>query len=374
MNPYKILGVSSSTSVSEIKKAYRELAKIHHPDKGGDPDKFKQIARAYEVLSNESSKEYYDITGKMPDDNNRDRNDISEMNMGAAGIDLSGLFSGIFGFGGGGGGGGGIFPGFFPGQYPSSSPSSSPQQEKPPARIEKLSLTLAQLFTGYTFKLQTQRSKVCSKCSGSGAAETEVCSNCSGSGSYIKTMNMGGLIMQTHSVCMECRGEGKKTVHLCDNCSGSGKTKEERVIDVIILPGTMAGEKIIFPEICSEIEGFRKAGDLIIEIVQLPVENWTRNGDDLHISISLPIEKALIGGTTSLNNHPSQQEIIVTIPPATFTDDIITMHGNGMPQKGNTEKKGILYVKISNIHPVSENNKEKIRQNLSELQKIFAHL
>lgn len=374
MNPYNILGISSSASSTEIKRSYRELAKIHHPDKGGDPEKFKQIKYAYEILSDETSKEYYDMTGKIP-------NTDSDDNIN---IDISNIFSGIFGGGlfgamGGGGGGrgsggrgedGGIrgtpFPNFFGGNQ-----MKQEQQEKPPPRVEKISLTLAQLYSGYNFKLHAQRSKTCIDCSGTGSAESETCSLCSGKGSCIKIMNMGGLIMQSHSICMECRGDGKKTVRLCTVCSGSGKINEERFIDVVILPGTQHGEKILFQEVCSEIEGFKKPGDLIIEIVQISQDNWIRNVNDLHISCSISIKTALIGGEIILKNHPSMKDIPVQIPPATFTNDIITLHGLGMPDKTNTGVVGDLFVKINNIEPVSNIERTMIKNNNDKIKLLF---
>jgi DnaJ family protein A protein 2 len=367
MNPYKTLGVSQSSSGADIKKAYRDLAKIHHPDKGGDSEQFKKITRAYEVLSDNSSKKYYDMTGKMPDDKDTGDDLGNSMGMGGS-INISELFGGLFGGMGMGMGMGGAGMGAGVGGGPFFSERQE-KQEKPPPRTEKISLTLSQLFSGHTFKICANRSKLCTTCNGSGAQETEICELCTGTGACVKVINMGGLIMQSHSVCFDCRGEGKKTTALCQICSGSGKIKEEREIDIVILPGTAHDEKIVFPEICSEIDGYKKAGDLIMVINEIQQENWTRKHDDLHTYINLNVRTALVGGTIYLDDHPSDKQIPVIIPPGTFTGDVIMISELGMPNKKGLSK-GNLYVNIGKIAP-EINERELIRKHYRSLSAIF---
>ena len=193
-NLYEVLGVQKNASQDEIKKVYRKLAVKHHPDKGGDPEKFKSITEAYNTLSDNNKRREYDNRGRTQ-----------------------------HGFGGFGGFGD-IFESFFGHRQP------QPQQPQPTSDRDirfKLGVTLEQINQGIKQKIQYRRNRTCNRCSGKGGEGKMICNICRGTGQ--ETSNNGRFIHQF--TCRSCRGRGILFSNICNLCEGNGvQQKIENVV------------------------------------------------------------------------------------------------------------------------------------------------
>ncbi|KAF0716913.1 hypothetical protein As57867_002590, partial [Aphanomyces stellatus] len=205
---YETLGVSKNASAADIKKAYRKLALKNHPDKGGDPELFKNITVAYEALSDPDKRELYDKYGE------------------------EGLQQG----GGGGHPGADIFSQMFGGGGRQRGPQRGEDLTHP------LKVSLEDLYNGKTVKLAVNRDVLCGGCSGRGGpegAETS-CNTCNGRGMRVQLRQIApGMVQQVQSVCPDCRGQGKsiREADRCKVCKGNKVTKERKVLEVHIEKG-----------------------------------------------------------------------------------------------------------------------------------------
>jgi len=347
---YKELEIARGASVAEIKKAYYALARVHHPDKGGDAERFKKIQQAFDVLSDEDARRVYDMTGQIPG--------ASEvvgagaggmpfgMGMGMGGgvpFDIGSLF-GMFGHHMGGGGGEG---------------GTRRRGGKPPPKVERIRLGLAHFYNGHTFQIKLDRQKMCGSCGGDGAARKEACSMCGGSGNHVQTHNMGGMIMQTRGPCAGCMGAGHKTVEKCGACSGQGKINEKRTLEGVIQPGMRSGETIVFPEACSESAEWERAGDLQLVIEEEEnIYGWRRMGDagqHLQREVEINLSEALLGVRVKLDGHPGWEEgLFIDIPAGSFTGERYMIVGQGMPIKGRINQYGDMYLMIKMVPKLME--------------------
>jgi DnaJ-class molecular chaperone len=194
-NLYEVLGVQKSVSQDEIKKVYRKLAVQHHPDKGGDPEKFKNITEAYNTLSDTNKRREYDNQRSRP-----------------------------HGFGGFGD----IFESFF-----SHGGNPTPQQPQPTYDKDirfKLGVTLEQINQGVKQQIQYKRNKTCHSCSGKGGEGKSACHTCRGTGH--ETMRNGRFIQQF--ACRTCRGKGILFNNICNLCDGNGvqQTIESVIVEI----------------------------------------------------------------------------------------------------------------------------------------------
>jgi molecular chaperone DnaJ len=348
---YEILGVSKSDTCNEIKKSYFKLARTHHPDKGGDPEHFKQIVRASEILSDEKKRQMYDEFGVIDGENSNQSEGFNGMPFqGGNGfpfpfeINLNDLFGGMFG-------------------NPPVGPNKGPirKGKKPAPVIQTINITLEQFYLGHNFDININRSSFCGSCDHTGAKSKEACKACNGRGAVSRIVQMGPMAMHTTGPCMDCQGKGERIIHKCDKCSGTGFLQEKRNLSVKITPGTRSGETYIFPEVCSDHPAFERPGDAHIIITEDPndtaFKHFKRSGDKLqHLetTVSLSLSESLIGCTIKLDNHPAYDDgLFIKIPAGSFQNDKYCLSGLGMPIPGNIGRYGDLFVNIDvNIKPM----------------------
>ena len=194
-NLYEVLGVQKNASQDEIKKVYRKLAVQHHPDKGGDPEKFKNITEAYNTLSDNNKRREYDSHGSR--------------------------------FQHGSGGFGDMFESFF------GHRQQQPQQPQPTSDRDirfKLGVTLDQINQGVKQKIQYRRNRTCNRCTGKGGEGKVICNICRGTGQ--ETSTNGRFIHQF--VCRTCQGRGILFSNICNLCKGNGvqQTIETVVVEI----------------------------------------------------------------------------------------------------------------------------------------------
>lgn len=338
---YDILGVKKTDSCNDIKKAYLKMARIHHPDKGGDPERFKEIAHANEVLTDERRRKLYDDTGLT---------DEKQAEVGSSPfpggfpfpfeVNMNDLFGNMFG----------------------GPPRGGPirKNKKPAPYIQQISVTLEQYYIGNKFDIKINRNSFCGECGHSGAKTKEMCRACNGQGSVTQVLHMGPVAMQTSGPCMECQAKGEKVIESCPKCNGSGFVSETRNLSIRMVPGTKSQESFIFPEVCSDHDAFERPGDAHIIITDDPndvaFKHFRRSGaqqEDLHTEITLSLAESLVGCVVRIDYHPGYDEgLFVRIPPGSFEGDRYRMNGFGMPLMGQIGKYGDLYVHVHvTIHP-----------------------
>ena len=218
---YEVLGVSKTASEDEIKKAYRSLARKYHPDVSTEPnaeEKFKEVQKAYDCLSDPSKRENYDRYGTEDP--------------------MQGGFGGGSGFGGFGGSGFGgfedIFGSFFGGGRSRSNPNAPQKGNDVRTRVE---LTFEEAAFGVKKVMNLNRYEECTSCGGTGAHSKDditTCSRCHGRGRIIVEQATILGRMQTETTCPDCGGKGKKITKPCEHCNGAGRVKKNSKINVTI--------------------------------------------------------------------------------------------------------------------------------------------
>ncbi|WOO81368.1 Mitochondrial protein import protein MAS5 [Vanrija pseudolonga] len=329
-----LLGVSPSAGDDEIKKAYRKKALKHHPDKGGDPELFKELTHAYEVLSDNNKRAVYDQAGKEGLENGGPG--------GMGGMDPQDLFSQLFGGGGGGffGGGGGR--------------PSGPRRGKD--LVHRIAVTLEDLYRGKVQKLALSKSVICKGCDGRGGKKGAVktCPSCRGQGVKVMFRQLGPMMQQIQQPCNECEGTGEimDPKDRCKTCHGKKVVSERKVLEVHIDKGMKSGQQIKFNGESDQAPGI-VPGDVVIVIEEKPHARFQRKGDDLFTEADIDLLTALAGGEFTIP-HLDDRTLHVTIVPGEIIKPgaLKTITGQGMPSYRHHEL-GDLFVRLNVIFPDS---------------------
>ena len=278
---YETLGVSREAGSDEIKKAYRRLARQLHPDVNPDPEtqeRFKDVTRAYEVLSDPEKRRMYDLGGDP--------------------------FSGA---GGGFGAGQGfsftdIMDAFFGGQGAGGAAGAGrgprPRVRRGQDALIRIEIELAEAAFGTTHELKVDTAVLCSVCHGDGAApgSTPVtCETCHGRGEvhHVQRSFLGEI--RTMRPCAACRGYGTIIPEPCRECSGDGRVRSRRSLTVKIPAGVDNGTRVQLSEQGEVGPGGGPAGDLYVEIHVAQHATFSRHGNDLHCTVSVPMTAAALG-------------------------------------------------------------------------------
>jgi len=322
---YNILGVARGADGDEIKKAYRKQALINHPDKGGDPEKFKLVQKAYEILSDDQRRAMYDQTGSEHDVSNE--------------IPFGGPFSGPFGGMPFGGGGVPFDLGSMFGMFGPGMPQPGPKRRggKGPPKVHEMPISLWDYYHGKKVKIQFERQKFCGPCKGEGAEKYDKCSGCGGSGTKQQVIMMGPMRAITHGPCDMCRGEGKRMAAVCKACNGKKFLSQEKVLEVAIRAGMRPKEVIAFEQECSDQHEYVEAGDVHIVLHEADEENRFKRiqgTDDLQVATTIGLRDSLLGCTERLAGHPGHpQGFVAEIPIGVQNGEALLIVGEGMPRK-----------------------------------------
>ncbi|KAK4051588.1 hypothetical protein OIV83_002728 [Microbotryomycetes sp. JL201] len=361
---YDTLEVSVSATSAEIKRAYRRLCLIHHPDKqaqqqDADPAKFQAIQEAYETLSDEDKRRDYDDFGKESD-----RKNHSHMNA-----DFMDDFFGEF-FGGGGGPG----PGMGHGRAGHGGKPSKPQKRRGQARPSETQLyvRLEELYKGVTKTIALERTRSCGLCKGTGAkarAQRRGCVKCKGQGFINVLQQMGPFMSRSQTVCPTCDGDGFtfREQDACKKCQGQKMVKEKKKLDVHVPRGSVDGEKVVLRGEGDESLEATEPGDLHISLVALPHPTFTLSPPDaystyapwnLRTTLSLTLSESLLGFSRLILIHLDGKGLRHTAPKpgepgwrVFQTGDKFVIKGQGMFRK---TQRGDLIVEIKVEMPNEE--------------------
>ncbi len=344
---YDILGVSKSASADEIKKAFRRAAIEHHPDRGGDEKKFKEINEAYEVLKDPEKRKRYDQFGKA-----------------GVGGNASGFGGGFGGFPGGGQninfdfgdlGLGDIFSSFFGG------PSGGSRRQQNVGRdIEtETEISFKDAIFGTEVELSLTLDDVCSHCKGSSVEpgyELKTCQTCHGSGQVVSvSQTIFGNIQQA-TICPTCRGEGKIPEKVCSVCKGKGTELKKQKISLKIPAGVDDGAVIRLREHGEAAKGGHK-GDLYINIRVKADKNFTREGDLILSNEHIGMVEAALG--TEIDVLTIDGYVRMKIPAGTQSGSDFKLSGHGVPHlKGNSRGAHIITIHVDTPYHLSRNQKK----------------
>lgn len=322
---YETLGIEKEADASAIKKAYRKLAIKHHPDKGGDEHKFKEISAAYEILSDPEKRQKYDKYGLegVSDDSGRG---------GGGGEDLFSMF-----FGGGRG-----------------------RREQGPRRSEDvnhpLKVSLEDLYNGKTVKLAVNRQVI--------VGESSMCKACDGQGVVMELRQIAlGMVQQIQRRCSDCGGQG----YSCET------KKERKVLEVAIEKGMRHNQKITFRGLADEKPNM-EAGDIVFVVQEREHATFKRKGADLLISKTVSLNEALCGFQWLVTHLDGRQILIKSQPGEVIQPEgkngqpfVKAVDNEGMPSHGNPFVKGKLYVLFKVEFPTDGELDEKTTSALKKL-------
>lgn len=329
---YEVLGVDKGASDSEIKKAYRALAKKYHPDMNpGDKEaevKFKEASEAYAVLSDPDKRRQYDQFGHSAFDGGAG---------GGGGFDFSGMDMGdIFGdlFGGG-------FSDFFGGRGSRSGPSKG-------ANIRtSVRITFEEACFGVEKELELNLKDECETCHGSGAkpgTNPETCPKCNGKGQAVFTQQSLFGMVRNVQTCPDCRGKGKIVKEKCPDCYGTGYITRKKKIQVSIPAGIDDGQCVRIREKGEPGENGGPRGDLLVEVVVSRHSNFQREGYDIYSTVPISYARATLGGDVRISTVDG--DVIYTVKPGTQTNTKVRLRGKGVPTLRNPKARGDHYVTL----------------------------
>jgi molecular chaperone DnaJ len=366
---YATLGVSSSASQDEIKKAYRKLAKKYHPDANASDakagERFKEISEANNVLSDPAKRKQYDEMRRL---GAFDGGGFGGFGGGArsargAGARGGGATQGInfeeFDIGGLGGLGDLFSSMFGGGETRQSARSRGP--EKGQTVEASLDIPFRTAARGGKVPIELEVSEECNTCHGTGAApgaQLKTCPECNGRG--VISFGQGGFAV--NRPCPVCLGKGQVPTEPCPTCHGSGEVRARRKVLVNVPPGVDTGSKIRLKGQGGKGNANGPPGDLVITFNVLPDKFYKRDGLDVIATVPLNIAQATLGTKISVKTLDGKK-VAIKIPPGTPSGKRFRVRGQGI-EKG--DKKGDLIVEVSIQVP------EKLSEEQERMMKEFA--
>ena len=342
---YDRLEISPDSTGAQIKKAYNQLSKVWHPDKHVNSSaevreqatsKFQEIGQAKEILLDEKKRQIYDQVGMNIFKNGMDNDYDGDAQHGQNPFaDFGNIFGPGFPFGMSG------MPGM-PGM-----PGMGPRQSAPEDIMEKIDVTLEQIYNEETVNFTYKQKVYCTKCDGEGSKDGKVtkCVGCDGKGMKVTIIRVGNMIQQSVGECNMCKGKGKfiEETNKCDTCNGKCYIIKEKPIQIPLKSGLSHGNKI---SLSGKGNQFKNAKtDLILIINEKTHELFKRLDNNLFIDIELKLYQALFG-FDKIINHLDGRKLHISSSCKTDFNTIRKISGEGMKslQTGN---KGDLHIKFT---------------------------
>lgn len=346
---YEVLGVSKGADDTEIKKAFRTMAKKYHPDAHpGDKEceeKFKEAQEAYAVLSDPEKRRQYDQYGHAAFDGGMG---------GADGFDFSGMDMGdIFGD---------LFGDFFGG-------GSRRRANDGPMKGANLRTSVTIKFEEAIFGCEKEIEMVlkdeCKTCHGTGAkpgTSPETCPKCNGKGKVVITQQSFFGMVQNVQTCPECGGLGKVVREKCSDCRGTGYIASKKKIQVSIPAGIDHGQQVRIREKGEPGLNGGPRGDLLVEVRVTGHPNLQRQDMNIFSTAPITFAQAALGGEIRINTVDG--DVLYEVKPGTQTETKIRLRGKGVPSLRNKDIRGDHYVTLVVQTPtgLSAEAKELLRQ------------
>lgn len=349
---YALLKVKRSASRTELKRAFRRLARRFHPDiNPGDRAAeihYRQICEAYDVLSNPDDRERYDKLGEVPVEETTE----TVVTYGFEGFDFS-------------------LPGdvqsdIFPEIFRRQTKAARPESERPGEDVQHtLSMSFEESLKGLTAAFQIRRLISCRTCRGWGevvrADRQETCVSCRGSGRSTQTRGF----MLFAKPCPDCDGKGVSDRHPCPDCQGAGRLAKEETISVVTPPGTYDGFQIVVPGKGHEGRGGGRTGDLQVRTQVASHPYFIRKGDNLFVSVPVTFTEAALGCRIEVPTVDGP--VHVRVPAGIRSGQKLRLSGRGAPAIMGGGR-GDLFVVVDIATPVVHD--ERSREILRELEKL----
>lgn len=332
--PYEVLDVPQRASEEDIKKAYRRLALVHHPDKGGTEEAFQEIAKAYEILSDPAKRRSYDNPAPASDPFSWFFSAADPTSASSAFHDTrfkTNFFANLFGA-----------------QHEHNASLYPRTSNKTPNINHKVVLTLEDFYSGKTCKFAISRKVECKECDGEGGWGKQVvaCIGCDGTGCRVYKRNTNSI---SRTTCIQCRGSKSKTVFskVCRSCKTIGVTPERAVVESRFEAGALPGDKVVLEGMSDSFRG-RTSGNVIVTAAEKQHRIFKRKGDVLKCSIDITLRQSLCGFSAEITNldgrvlEVSSGEGAVVTPPG---------HKIIVPKEGIPRNKGSLEITVNVMFP-----------------------
>lgn len=296
---YKILEVEEKASADEIKKSYRSLSKKYHPDVNPNgTEQFKEIAEAYDVLSNPDKKVNYDNSKSNP----------------FQGTPYADMFSQMFGKG--------------------NNQFRQPRRKNAPDKVIKVQVSPVESYLGSNKELHYVKNNHCQTCNGSGG-EQQMCGACKGQGFEIKTFGTGFMVQQIRSACNTCGGKGYTLVHKCYGCGGQGVKSTANNIKITLPRGIDSGQFLKVENAGDFRNG--EYGDLVIQVELVNKDGYEKMNDDLIYNLYLNLEET------------QQEKYVIPHPDGSLSMEAPRVFDSSRPLRlrGKGYNGGDMYVKLN---------------------------
>ncbi len=341
-NYYETLGVDKKASQEDIKKAFRKLAQQHHPDKGGDEAKFKEITEAYATLGDEKKRREYDAYGQSFGGGagaggfgGFDPSQFGGFGQGGVEFDFSDIFGDIFG---------------------AATGARTRVRRGRDISID-IEISFRESIEGTKREVLLTKVGKCDTCHGDGAkpgTEMKTCTTCNGAGRIHETRNTPLGPLSSARTCSTCEGAGKIPKEKCATCGGHGVLKKQEEIVIPIPAGIDGGEMLRMTGQGEAIKGGH-SGDLYVKVHVKPHPVFRKDGMHLIMEMPLKLTDALLGTTATITTVDEKQ-LEVKIPPMTAPEEILRLRGKGIKLEHGT---GDILIRLSTTMPKKLSSKAK---------------
>jgi molecular chaperone DnaJ len=346
---YEVLGVTPDASEDDIRRAYRLLAREHHPDVNGDPAaeaRFKEIAGAYEILSDPEKRARYDTFGSSngPGGGFTDLSEIFEMFFGGAG-----------GFGGFGGGG--------------RRRGARGRARRGEDLAVRLDLAFRDAAFGLRRDLRVERLAICDTCLGNGAepgTAPSACRTCGGTGEIQSARRSVFGTLMTTAACTTCQGTGQEILDPCETCRGAGRVRTEADVALDIPGGVADGMELRVAGAGHAGVAGGPPGDLFVHLGVEPSMSFERRGQDLHAVLDVSITQATLGAEITVPGLDGDESI--RVEPGTPSGTVVRVKSKGVPNL-QRRGRGDLFVTVHVVTPTDLSKEEtKLLRQLAALR------
>lgn len=340
---YDVLGVEKTASESEMKNAFRRLARKYHPDRSTEPeaeDRFKEIQEAYAVLSDEQKRAQYDRFGHDGPQGSSFGGFGGGFNINLEDIMGGDFFSSMFGGGGG-----------------------RRRRQSGSDILIRHSIELSDALNGTDQEVVLDLPHSCESCEGTGAegGRLTTCSTCNGQGQVRVRQQIGPFVQEAVQACRECNARGKVADDPCNQCSGSGQDMKSSTLRFKVPLGAEHGTRLRMRGKGEPApQGVGSPGDLFIELELEPHPFFERSGSDLIMSLPLGYPDLALGTTVTID-HVDGAELVIKVPAQSNSGETVEVRKRGLPrQRGNGRGDVVVLLKLHMPKKLGRSNKKAL--------------